>query len=168
MKFTVWVKDAVERHASLRLVVTSNGLVLALLPPLAARFGYADTAFVISTPGVVVDNVMLTAVAPTGPTLISGSASVLHSFGSRTALPPEKLTATLSGCTTACGVAPVADTAWKACRMPAPESRSAPATMMSSALVVRKLAICALVANGTACFSKAAMAAACGAAADVP
>src|SRR5207248_1578564 len=52
--------------------------------------------------------------------------------------------------------------------MPAPESRSVPGTSISIAVLVRATLICDCVKAGFADFSRAAMAAACGAAAEVP
>src|SRR5215475_14720202 len=52
--------------------------------------------------------------------------------------------------------------------MPAPESRSTPGASMSIALTVNAMRICAGVKDGFADLSKPAIAAACGAAAEVP
>ncbi len=52
--------------------------------------------------------------------------------------------------------------------MPAPESRSVPGASMSSAEPVRAARTCDGVKAGNACRTSAAIAAACGAAADVP
>src|SRR6185503_14214068 len=68
----------------------------------------------------------------------------------------------------ATGVAPIAWSAWKAITIPAPESLSTPAASMSSAEEVSAVLTCAGVSDGFEDRSNPAMAAACGAAADVP
>src|SRR5215475_10118164 len=56
----------------------------------------------------------------------------------------------------------------KALRMPAPESRSTPGPSMSIAVLVSAVRICAGVRDGLADLTNPAIAAACGAAAEVP
>ena len=52
--------------------------------------------------------------------------------------------------------------------IPAPASRSTPGASLSIAVLIRAVRICAGVSPGESCFSNAVIAAACGAAADVP
>src|ERR1044072_8339227 len=56
----------------------------------------------------------------------------------------------------------------RAITMPAPESRSLPTSSISSAVLVSAVRICAVVRSGLNDSKSAAIAAACGAAADVP
>jgi hypothetical protein len=66
------------------------------------------------------------------------------------------------------GATSAAWTAANASSRPAPESRSIPDASMSRAVDLNTVRICAGPSNGLADFTKAAIAAACGAAADVP
>ena len=59
-------------------------------------------------------------------------------------------------------------TAPRAITIPKPESRSTPGAMMSRAEALRAVWICEAFSDGRADFTSAAIAAACGAAADVP
>ena len=65
-------------------------------------------------------------------------------------------------------VAATACTAANALRIPEPESRSTPAASISSVVEVKTVRICAVVSEGLADFTRAAIAPACGAAAEVP
>ncbi len=135
-----------------------------------ARSGYVAVALTTVTPGVAEVSVAVMPVAGAPPLFVSGNAMSQTSFGSMTvSLSP--LTSVVTGapaCSRAAAGAPTASSAARAMTMPAPVSRSTPGASMSIAEAIRPARSSASVTVGTALFISAAIAAACGAAADVP
>ena len=86
VKVTVSVRFTDEKHATVLSSEIWYGVVLFAVAP-AARFGYAEFACVMDTPGVVVERTALIAVAGPVPALVSGILTELHSFGSSKPLP---------------------------------------------------------------------------------
>jgi hypothetical protein len=125
----------------------------------------------MKTPGVAELSVAVTPVAGLTPVLSRGMSNVARSPGSTKPfeLPPTSVTVAVPRETFAApDTAPMDAMAASAMTMPTPESRSVPSPSISIAVLVRAVRICACVSDGFADFSRAAMAAACGAAADVP
>src|SRR5262249_34193425 len=109
------------------------------------------------------------AVAPAPPTLVRGRDRLTDSQGSIVPLPLQRsVKVTFPSCRKALGVAPTACRAWKAITIPAPESRSTPAASISSAEDVSPVRTWAGVSAKLDDNNRPAIAAACGAAAEVP
>src|SRR5262245_22074631 len=157
-------------HAALLASVKRNGVALTADPE-TAMLGYVLVAGCVrNTPGVDVVSVAVMFDAVVVPRLVSVTFNVAPS---PTLIAPLPLPG-LSAATTTVSVrkaAPTRPAAFRASHpmtMPAPESRSTPAASMSMALDVMAIRIWLLVSAGFADLIKAAIAAACGAAADVP
>ena len=105
------------------------------------------------------------------PGLFNGTLNVPRSPGSIKlfVLPPTSETVVVPSVTLAAvGDAPRKANAESGMMMPKPESRSTPGASLSTAVLWRAVRICAFVSNGFELFRRAAMAPACGAAAEVP
>ncbi len=147
---------------------TVNAYAVGFVAVLAGNtVGYVDVACVTWTYGEVDDSVALTAVAFAPPLLTSWTRSCAEPPGSNASLPIGVSVWVFSSRYTAVG-APALRSASGANARPAPLSRSVPEASMSSAPVLSALRICAEVAVGTAALIRPAIAATCGAAADVP
>ena len=88
--------------------------------------------------------------------------------GSITALPIVGVAITVPSVRYGCGTTPRDARAAFASAVPKPVVMSYPGVSISVAVDVSAFLICAGVADGATCFRSAAIAAACGAAADVP
>jgi len=163
------VKSIRRSHGALEFSEKVNGVVFV---PFAAipRSGYAEVPLSMLTLGVTVLSVALIAVAPDTPLLVNCTMSDAVSPGSMIplALPLVSVTVTVRVSKLAAGVVLSDWVASSAMTMPAPASRSTPAASISMAVLVNAVLTCAAVNDGLADFNNAAMAPACGAAAEVP
>src|SRR6476660_9260515 len=150
----------------------AKGVALAALPLSATRFGYAEVPFTIVTPAVEVVRVAVAEVASCNPRLFKLTVRLPLSPGSMKLSPLQQVSlfATVDRSRNALPTtgAPSDCSAGNGITMPAPESRSVPGASISIAVLVKVVLSCACVREGFADFMRAAMAAACGAAAEVP
>jgi len=168
VKVTVNVKPICSGQAAAFERLNWKGVELTALAPPGIS-GYAEVPLTMVTPGVEVVRVAEIAVAPCVVfAFVSWMLRLPHSPGPTKPSPLPEASVRVFALTKNTALGPVAATAMNASRMPWPLSRSAPAAWMSIVEDVRIELICEAVRLGFADLTSAAMAPACGAAAEVP